>query len=98
MTETKYNTFHLFPENGAGYHDLGRNPSAQAINLAVVQELTSSSNILIRVHGAFMIAAWIGTTSLGILIARYFKQTWVGSQICGKDIWFAVSFIIFLQK
>lgn len=23
--------------------------------------------------------------------SRYFKQTWVGSQLCGKDQWFAVS-------
>lgn len=38
-----------------------------------------------------MIIAWIGTASLGILLARYFKTTWVGSQMCGKDQWFVVS-------
>lgn len=36
-----------------------------------------------------MLTAWIGTASLGILLARYFRQTWVGSQLCGKDQWFA---------
>ncbi|XP_037946002.1 putative ferric-chelate reductase 1 homolog isoform X1 [Teleopsis dalmanni] len=75
-------------ESGVGYHDIGRLPSAQPINLAVVQDLSGSSVLLLRLHGAFMIAAWIGTTSLGILLARYFKQTWVGSQTCGKDQWF----------
>jgi hypothetical protein len=38
-----------------------------------------------------MVAAWIGSASIGILLARYFKKTWVGSQLCGKDQWFAVS-------
>ncbi|CAG0895399.1 unnamed protein product [Cyprideis torosa] len=41
-----------------------------------------------RLHGAFMVAAWIGAASCGILLARYFKKTWVGSQCCGKDLWF----------
>ncbi|EDV55831.1 putative ferric-chelate reductase 1 homolog isoform X2 [Drosophila erecta] len=76
-------------ENSVGYHDIGRLPSAQPINLAEVQDLSGSSRLLIQLHGAFMIAAWIGTTSLGIIFARYFKQTWVGSQSCGKDQWFA---------
>ncbi|ALC41304.1 CG8399 [Drosophila busckii] len=76
-------------ENSVGYHDIGRLPSANPINLAVVQDLGGSSMLLVRLHGAFMIAAWIGTTSLGIIFARYFKQTWVGSQTCGKDQWFA---------
>jgi hypothetical protein len=38
----------------------------------------------------------------GILLARYFKQTWVGSSLCGKDIWFAVSWpllaLMFVSK
>ncbi|KAH8337747.1 hypothetical protein KR067_001096 [Drosophila pandora] len=76
-------------ENSVGYHDIGRLPSAKAINLAEVQDLEGSSKLLVQLHGAFMIAAWIGTTSLGIIFARYFKQTWVGSQSCGKDQWFA---------
>ncbi|XP_033253434.1 putative ferric-chelate reductase 1 homolog isoform X3 [Drosophila miranda] len=76
-------------DNSVGYHDIGRLPSGKAINLAEVQDLSGSSNILVQLHGAFMIVAWIGTTSLGISFARYFKQTWVGRQSCGKDQWFA---------
>lgn len=49
----------------------------------------------VYLHGSFMVAAWIGSASIGILLARYFKKTWVGSQLCGKDQWFAVSFIPF---
>ncbi|XP_067633149.1 putative ferric-chelate reductase 1 homolog isoform X2 [Eurosta solidaginis] len=76
-------------EDSVGYHDIGRLPSDKPINLAVVQNLSGSSTLLLRLHGAFMLIAWIGTTSLGILLARYFKQTWVGKQLCGKDKWFA---------
>lgn len=76
-------------DNGAGYHDIGRIVSGQSIVLSEVQDLSGSSTLLLRLHGAFMITAWIGTTSLGILLARYFKQTWVGSTTCGKDQWFA---------
>ncbi|XP_073846110.1 putative ferric-chelate reductase 1 homolog isoform X2 [Musca autumnalis] len=76
-------------ENGVGYHDIGRIPSDKAINLAELADLGGASKLLLRLHGCFMIAAWIGTTSLGIIFARYFKQTWVGSQMCGKDQWFA---------
>lgn len=90
------NKYHILVASGtklkpssAGYHDIGRLASAQPISLAIVQNLSGASTLLLRLHGSFMIAAWIGTTSLGIVLARYFKQTWVGSQTCGKDQWFA---------
>lgn len=76
-------------ERGVGYHNLGRLQSGKALNLAVVESIAGASTLLLRLHGAFMIAAWIGTTSVGIILARYFKQTWVGNQLCGKDQWFA---------
>lgn len=78
-------------ENSVGYHDLGRVASAAPINLADVATLGGSSKLFLRLHAAFMLIAWIGTASVGILLARYYKQTWVGSQLCGKDQWFAVS-------
>uniref|UniRef100_A0A182Q8D5 DOMON domain-containing protein n=1 Tax=Anopheles farauti TaxID=69004 RepID=A0A182Q8D5_9DIPT len=71
------------------YHDIGRHVSGSPQSLAEVGPVQGSSKLLLRLHGAFMITAWIGTASLGILIARYFRQTWVGSQMCGKDQWFA---------
>ena len=36
-----------------------------------------------------MVIAWLGTASLGMLLARYFKQTWVGRKVAGVDLWFA---------
>lgn len=76
-------------DNSVSYHDIGRGASAEAVSLNVVNVLGGASVLLLRLHGAFMIVAWIGTASVGILLARYFKQTWVGSQMCGKDQWFA---------
>lgn len=86
------------PDNSVGYHDIGRDSTAEARALAEVSNFGAASKLFLRLHGAFMIAAWIGTASLGILLARYFKQTWVGSSACGKDIWFAVRLIhLFLR-
>lgn len=73
------------------YHDIVRLASQKALKLSVVANVAGKSKLLLRLHGAFMIIAWIGTASIGILLARYFKQTWVGSSLCGKDVWFAVS-------
>uniref|UniRef100_A0A336L231 CSON001896 protein n=1 Tax=Culicoides sonorensis TaxID=179676 RepID=A0A336L231_CULSO len=84
-------------DNSVGYHDIGRDSTSEARALAEVSNFGAASKLFLRLHGAFMIAAWIGTASLGILLARYFKQTWVGSSACGKDIWFAWHrFLMFL--
>lgn len=76
-------------EGSIGYHSSNRAAAAEAIRLSQVGTLAGRSVLLLRLHGAFMVVAWIGTASVGILLARYFKQTWVGSQMCGKDQWFA---------
>lgn len=70
------------------YHDI-REASQEKRSLADVGIIAVASELLLRLHGAFMIAAWIGAAGIGILLARYYKQTWVGSQLCGKDQWFA---------
>lgn len=46
---------------------------------------------LVKLHGALMVAAWMFAASCGILFARYFRLTWVGKQLGGKDLWFVVS-------
>ncbi len=71
-------------------HHSQRLQSSESFNLGEVRYLRGRSVLLFRLHGAFMLVAWIGAASVGILLARYFKQTWVGSSLCGKDQWFAV--------
>ncbi|XP_017875392.1 putative ferric-chelate reductase 1 homolog [Ceratina calcarata] len=75
--------------NGVGFHDAAYAATGGAKLLSDVGGFTTASNVLIRVHGALMLASWIGTASVGILLARYYRQTWVSSQLCGKDHWFA---------
>ncbi|KAG5675626.1 hypothetical protein PVAND_005515 [Polypedilum vanderplanki] len=74
---------------GVGYHDITRAASSSALNLAEVSLIAAKSKILLQVHMYLMALAWIGTTSIGIILARYFKTTWKGSSMCGKDLWFA---------
>lgn len=75
--------------NGIGFHNLYYDSTGEAKLLSDVGSFTASSNILIHIHGSLMIVAWMGTTSIAILLARYYKQTWVHSRMCGKDHWFA---------
>ncbi|RVE45028.1 hypothetical protein evm_010346 [Chilo suppressalis] len=72
-----------------GFHSLAYESTGQPLALASVGPTTGASKLLLKLHGSFMIAAWIGSASIGILLARYFRQVWVGRQLGGKDIWFA---------
>nr|CAD7602023.1 unnamed protein product [Timema genevievae] len=74
---------------GVSFHDVIYEASSDGYILSEIVTFASASKLLLRLHGAFMIAAWIGAASVGILLARYFKQTWVGKPFCGKDQWFA---------
>ncbi len=46
------------------------------------------SNLKVKLHGAFMIGAWIFSASCGILMARYFKRTFTSARCCKLDFWF----------
>ncbi|CAF1015312.1 unnamed protein product [Rotaria sordida] len=46
--------------------------------------------IFLRAHGIIMLFIWMLFVSTGILIARYFKQSWPTRKLCDKPIWFAV--------
>jgi hypothetical protein len=50
----------------------------------------SDLGTLVKLHGTFMVTAWMLIASIGLLLARYYKLTWVGHQIMGKDLWFVV--------
>ncbi|XP_071560444.1 putative ferric-chelate reductase 1 homolog isoform X1 [Temnothorax nylanderi] len=75
--------------NGVDFHNLAYLGTSTSKRLSDVGELTAATDLLIRLHGALMLASWIGTASIGMLLARYYRQTWVNSQLCGKDHWFA---------
>ncbi|XP_038218053.1 putative ferric-chelate reductase 1 homolog isoform X2 [Zerene cesonia] len=72
-----------------GFHDLAYEATGEPLALATVGTAAASSKLLLKLHGAFMILAWLGSASLGIIVARYFRKTWVGKTLGGKDMWFA---------
>jgi len=56
--------------------------------LGEVGLVKAKSRLFIMLHGSFMIGAWVCAASLGIMIARYYKQTWTASRCCNLDQWF----------
>lgn len=60
----------MLTANSVGYHDIGKIASASPSNLAEVSVIGGRSKVLIRLHAAFMLVAWIGTASIGIVLAR----------------------------
>ncbi|XP_007885285.1 putative ferric-chelate reductase 1 [Callorhinchus milii] len=65
--------------------------SSQKVDVSIPQltEGTNSKPILIKVHGALMLIAWMTTGSIGMMIAAFFKN--VGNRkILGKAVWFQV--------
>lgn len=84
----------MVSENGIAYHDLGREASSHSFHLSEVLNLHPKSRVLVQLHGSFMVVAWIGTTSAGIILARYFRLTWTNKPLWGKDQWFAVGYLV----
>lgn len=75
-------------ENSIGYHEISADASSQAFLLTDISVVTGRSRVMLYLHASFMIAAWIGMTSIGIFTARFMKRTWVTVKIFGKDFWF----------
>lgn len=71
-----------------GYHRDTKTRAGVAKGLGEVGIVENKSRLLILLHGSFMIAAWVCSASMGILIARYYKQTWTNSRCYGLDQWF----------
>jgi len=71
-----------------GYHNQDKVASAEPVSLALVTSVGGSSDLLFRLHGLLMLCAWVGCAGVGMILARYFKNTWRGKQLGGKDLWF----------
>ncbi|XP_068248555.1 putative ferric-chelate reductase 1 homolog isoform X2 [Palaemon carinicauda] len=51
-------------------------------------ESSQIGDLYLKLHACFMIGAWVFAASTGILLARYYKQTWLDNRCCGIDQWF----------
>merc|ERR1719369_1283463 len=83
------------PYNGPGsisYHGGNKLATGTPVSFKhVVKDVvtvSAKSDIFFKLHGVFMLFAWLCCAGTGMILARYFKQTWKGKQILGKDRWF----------
>ncbi|XP_029955422.1 putative ferric-chelate reductase 1 [Salarias fasciatus] len=45
---------------------------------------------IIRAHGALMLTAWMGSGSVGMMVARYLRGAGSEHRLCGKQLWFMI--------
>lgn len=77
------------------YHGQSKLASASSVSLKSVEPVGSATTAIIRAHGVLMIIAWMGSASCGMMLARYFKETWKGTQNCfNKDRWFVLHVVL----
>ncbi|XP_025094880.1 putative ferric-chelate reductase 1 [Pomacea canaliculata] len=50
----------------------------------------SESQTLVKLHGCLMTLAWIMAGSVGLLMARFYKDAWKTKTLCGVKVWFAI--------
>ena len=81
----------LATPNGVSSHVIGGNHAISGRRFDVSEPgevLVGPLSALLLAHGSLMIVAWIGLTSIGVFMARYFKTSWNDRKIFGKDAWF----------
>ena len=84
-------------ENSVGQHLTSVISSENAVNLTIPANIEAGRRVLVMVHGSLMVVAWIGTASIGIFLARYFKDTWKDQLISRKHhVWFVWHFVSML--
>ncbi|XP_076462763.1 putative ferric-chelate reductase 1 isoform X2 [Babylonia areolata] len=77
---------------GAGRHEQIPISSSMAVSLQdFTADITGGVDFpLVKAHGSMMIAAWICFASIGIVLARYFKDVWKNQTWLDQKIWFQV--------
>ncbi|KAJ8314812.1 hypothetical protein KUTeg_006962 [Tegillarca granosa] len=46
---------------------------------------------MVKIHATLMLVAWMLFASIGIVTARYFKDMWPNSKLCGVKVWFTIN-------
>lgn len=69
-------------------HNIQPFQTSAAVLLSDVSPIGMASNTLIKLHGCLMSIAWVGTVSLAIFLARFYKQTWTDVVHCKQKVWF----------
>ena len=76
--------------NQVGYHNIETPTiSSPNQNLQLVDKVKiSGKNWLVQIHAICMIFAWMSCAASGMLMARYYKNTWRSVRPLNKDLWF----------
>ncbi|CAB4066372.1 unnamed protein product [Lepeophtheirus salmonis] len=75
---------------------MDKSATSNPIDFKSTTIVKAGSYILYQLHGIFMVIAWLGCSSMGMLIARYYKNTWTKIQIADKDLWFVIHQILMI--
>jgi hypothetical protein len=70
-------------------HGTTRKHTANLVSLkTVAPTMEGDEGWFAQVHAIFMILAWLASAGTGMLLARYYKETWRSVRPMGKDLWF----------
>ena len=80
-----------------GYHE-SRISSSSPQDLRIVSLIAADSSAnnspapvdFIKAHGSLMIVSWLAIVPIAIMFARYFKDAFSASNLCGVKFWFAM--------
>merc|ERR1712200_282829 len=64
--------------------------TGSAIDLASYGPVARSAELMMKLHGVFMVLAWLLCSNLGVFVARYFKPQFQNKKLLGKAVWFAL--------
>ncbi|XP_061192064.1 ferric-chelate reductase 1-like [Saccostrea echinata] len=72
--------------------------SPNVVDLQSVQVIGGSAvQVLIKVHGLLMIAAWVLFASVGVVLARYYKPVWADRKLLGEKVWFQIHRLLMIM-
>ncbi|KAG5444099.1 DOMON domain-containing protein frrs1L [Clonorchis sinensis] len=50
--------------------------------------ISEQGSALMKTHGCLMVLAWVLCASIGVILARYYKELWPNSGLLGERVWF----------
>ncbi|THD19348.1 Ferric-chelate reductase 1 [Fasciola hepatica] len=50
--------------------------------------ISAHGSPLMKTHGCLMVLAWVLCASVGVILARYYKDMWPNSGLLGQHVWF----------
>ncbi|XP_038649880.1 putative ferric-chelate reductase 1 isoform X2 [Scyliorhinus canicula] len=70
--------------------------SEEKVNVGIIQLASGNrrKSTLIKTHAALLLIAWMTTGSIGMIVAKFFKNIGGSKKILGKNIWFQLHLLL----